>query len=290
MTKTDHNSSALHFICRSLCARWTQGLLALALVCAAPPLESAAPDALLRFRPGLRNSAGKHRLSAPQLQAVLDSLRHKTGFLEMRFDESGFLTLGDRTRIAGGSATARALIIATVDGSQTFDLECQDRSPHIAFARLAIGSVCENAPTRTRVVVRPLQLDFEDFAWLLGNREALSAFDPGFAVLHELGHGVLHLHDAVDDTTRLGECDEHINRVRRELDLPERQHYSPRLRVLGLAGSTNVLAELLFVRTGGESGRAKTGKFYVRWDVGKVAIFNIVSSRGNREAMVGAVR
>jgi hypothetical protein len=288
MTKTDHNSSALHSICQSICARCAQTVLALALVCALAPLASSDP---LRFRPGLRNSAGKQRLSAPQLRMVLDSLRHKTGFLEMRFDESGFLTLGDRTRIAGGSATARALIIATVDGGQVFDLECHDHSLDIAFARLATGCNIHHGPTGARIEVRPLQLDFADFAQLLGNREALAAFDPGLAVLHELVHGVLHLHDAVNDTTRLGECDEHVNRMRHELQMPERQHYSPTLRMVKVSGSAGMnVAELLFVRVGGESSRAKAEKFYVRWDVEKVSIINLTSSRGDRGAMVAAAR
>ena len=39
-----------------------------------------------------------------QAQRALESLRRKTGFMEMRFDESGFLTLGDRTRFVGASA------------------------------------------------------------------------------------------------------------------------------------------------------------------------------------------
>jgi hypothetical protein len=285
MNKTDHNSSALRSIRQSICARCAQAVLALALVCALAPLASSDP---LRFRPGLRNSAGKQRLSAPQLQTVLDSLRHKTGFLEMRFDESGFLTLGDRTRIAGGSATARALIIATVDGGQVFDLECHDHSLDIAFARLAAGRICHHGPTGARIEVKPLQLDFADFVHLSGNREALAAFDLGLVVLHELVHGVLHLQDAVNDTTRLGDCDEHVNRARRELELPERQHYSPRLRKVGTPRI--VLAELLFVRTSGESSRVKAENFYVRWDAEKVAIINIASSRGDRGAMVAAAR
>jgi hypothetical protein len=287
MTKTDHNSSALHSICQSICARCAQAVLALALVCALAPLASSDP---LRYRPGLRNSAGKQRLSAQQLQIVLDSLRHKTGFLEMCFDEAGFLTLGDRARTAGGSATARALIIATVDGDQVFELESHDRSSQVSFARLAIGHIYDDDRTGARIEATPVQLDFADFAQLFGNREALAAFDPGLSVLHELGHGVLRLHDAVGDTTRLGECDEHVNRMRRELEMPERQHYSPRLKMISLAGSTYVLAELLFVRTSNEAGRAKAENFYLRWDAKKVAIINTVSSRGDRGATVAAAR
>src|SRR5262245_45537958 len=94
-----------------------------------------------RFRAGLRNSPGSQRLSAAQLRLTLDSLRHKTGFLEMRFDEAGFLTLGDRTRYVGGSERARALLVAAVDGQQVFELEAFDHSPEVAFAQLTGGTI-----------------------------------------------------------------------------------------------------------------------------------------------------
>src|SRR5262245_5712127 len=130
-----------------------------------------------RYRAGLRNSSGSRRLSPPQLRKALDSLRHKTGFLEMGFDESGFLTLGDRTRFVGGSATARELLIATVDGRVAFELEAHDNSPDIAFARITAGDTYTNFQTRARIEARRLQLDFSDFAELRGEREALTAFD-----------------------------------------------------------------------------------------------------------------
>ncbi len=291
MFKTDHNFSALHSIYGPIRARYAQAVLALALLCSLTPVVFSEPDAPLRYRPGLRNSSGSQRLNERQLQAVLDSLRHKTSFLEMGFDESGFLTLGDRARIAGGSATARALIVAAVDGTRGFELESHYRSPHIAFARLAIGHIYEEV-NGARIEVTPLQLDFTDFAHLSGNREALAAFDPGIAVLHELGHGVLDLKDAVGDATQPGECDEHVNRMRRELELPERQHYSPRLRMVGARGLAGMIAEaeLLFVRTGNGSGRAKAEKYYVRWEVEKVSNLTITSSRKERAALLAAAQ
>lgn len=107
-------------------------------------------------------------------------------------------------------------------------------------------------------------------------------------MLHELVHGVLRLQDAVDDTTRLGECDEHINRVRRELGLPERQRYSPRLIVIRATASTNVMAELLFVRAGGASNRAKAERFYVQWEVAKVSVGASAACRKKSAAVFAA--
>jgi hypothetical protein len=211
---------------------FAQSLLLLAFLCALSRIALAATDVQHRPQAGLRNSDGSRRLSASQLQKALESLRHKTGFLEMRFDESGLLTLGDRTRFVGGSAAARELLIATVDGRVAIELEAHDYSPHIAFAHITAGTVYTNFRTKARIEVRQAQLDFSDFEELRGEREAIAAFDLGFAILHELVHAVRGLRDAVGETNELGECDELINRMRRELNLPERQGYSARAQMV----------------------------------------------------------
>ncbi|MGH9938992.1 MAG: hypothetical protein ACREAM_22360, partial [Blastocatellia bacterium] len=87
-----------------------------------PSLLVTAGDPF-RYSGGLRNSPGERRLSAKQLDAMLTSLRDKAGFLEMGFDENGFLTLGDQTKFSGGSATARALLDAAVKMPHAADLE-----------------------------------------------------------------------------------------------------------------------------------------------------------------------
>jgi hypothetical protein len=81
------------------------------------------------FTTGVRNSSGSHRLSERQLQMLRESLRHKPGFVELGFDREGTLTLGNRQNIAGGSATARALLVAAVDGANLYQLESHDSSP-----------------------------------------------------------------------------------------------------------------------------------------------------------------
>jgi hypothetical protein len=43
----------------------------------------------------------------------------------------------------------------------------------------------ERHPAGARIVGLALQLDFVDFAMLRGGREALMAFDIGFAILHD---------------------------------------------------------------------------------------------------------
>lgn len=223
-----------------------------------------------RFRSGVRNSNGTRRLSNIQLRKIVESLRHKTGFEELRFEESGFLTLGDRNRYAGGSATARELLVAAVDGGLAIEIESSDYSPEIAFARLDGGVIHTNHQNRARIEVKRLRIDFSDFCELRGEREVKAAFDPGFAILHELAHAVLGLGDEMVERATLGECGELINRMRRELDLPERRHYSPRIQysVMRVSGPVRQ-AELLFTRKRRDGSGTET--FYLRWDANRVA-------------------
>jgi hypothetical protein len=223
-----------------------------------------------RYRPGLRNSAGERQLDKSQLQKVVDSLRHKTGFQEMHFDQSGFLTIGDRTQVCGGSETARTLLAAAVDGHQAIELQADNHSPRVAFAAIQPGAIYTHFQTKARIKVWHLQLDFADFGELRGTREAITAFDLGFAVLHELVHGVLGLSDGAEGQPELGACDEQINRVRRELNLPERQVYGAQVIQPGLT-STKKQSELIFARPRSETGQGGAKWFYLRWDTERVA-------------------
>src|SRR5262245_5482896 len=98
-----------------------------------PPANAGDP---LRYRGGLRNSAGERKLNAKQLDAVLTSLRDKAGLLEMQFDGNGFLTLGDQTKTSGGSAVARALLNAAATMAHAVELESHTFSSQVAFGRL----------------------------------------------------------------------------------------------------------------------------------------------------------
>src|SRR5689334_4044589 len=60
------------------------------------------------FRAGLRNSDSRP-IATNHLQKLLTSLRQKTGLMDLNFDSDGFLDIGDRNHVEGGSATARAL-------------------------------------------------------------------------------------------------------------------------------------------------------------------------------------
>jgi hypothetical protein len=120
--------------------------------------------------------------------------------------------------------------------------------------------------------VHPLEVDFTDFAHLRGDREVIAAFDLGFCVLHELVHAVLDLRDAGEERAGPGNCEDYINRIRRELRLPERQHYFARLRDVAPfpQGGTVKRAELMFARANGQDGRTKIERFYLNWEAQQV--------------------
>jgi len=254
--------------------------LLMLFVCSINSLSFAEVNDATRYQSGLRNSVGARRLAPKQLEKLLQSLREKAGFLEMRFDELGFLRLGDRAKIAGGSATARDLLIAAVDRARAIDLELHDHSLAVAFARLAKPLVYLNHTTGLEIEVYPIEIDFSDFSHLRGDKTVLGAFDIGFVVLHELAHAALGLRDSLDETTGPGECEDYINRIRRELGFPERQNYAARVRVNRnlLSDKTAPQAELLFARTEVQESRGKTQSFNLTWEAERVGLIRPAGS------------
>jgi hypothetical protein len=241
-----------------------------AILFALAPLVSAAPIDQQPYRTGMRNSGGRYQLSAKHLKAVIESLRRITSFQEMRFDEAGFLALGERAHVESGSPSARELLIAAVDGEKVFELESHDNSPNVAFANLGLATDYINTSSIPRIEAYPLRMDLADFARLNGGREALAAFDPGFLILHELAHGVWRLRDELVDRRGLGACDESVNLMRRELGLPERQRYLPRVYEVFTLTGTSKRAELIFAHPPRESRPAGRRWSFLWWDVMEV--------------------
>ncbi len=256
-------AEALSFSCR---------FRVMIITCVLAGASSAMADDSLRYRGGLRNSQDEHRLSAEQLSKLLESLRHKSGFMEMRFDEDEFLHLGDRSKIEGGSSLARALLIAAVDRDRAIDLETHNRSSQVAFARLASPINFTNRTSGARISVYPIQIDFNDFDHLRGDRAAIEAFDLGFVVLHELGHAALGLSDALVNGQGPGECEEYINGIRRELAIPERQSYMARAfisRTFPFQAPYRK-AELIFARKTDREGKTKSHRLNLSWETDRV--------------------
>jgi hypothetical protein len=239
-----------------------------------------------RYRAGVRNSVGRHRLEAKRLEAVAASLRAKTGFVELNFDADGFLILGDRTRVEGGSAAARDLIVAAVDGVRSLLLEDHSSSRQVSFAKLSAAVIYQNRRTGQQIETRAVELDFKDFGILQGSREVLAAFDVGFVLLHELGHGALNLSDTTSPEEEPGACESYVNRIRRELGLPERLNYHARRQFVASGPRLrDYRAELSFARVVNEEGKSKTKYHYLSWSVNVVG-----ESVFSHEAASGGVK
>lgn len=232
----------------------------------------ALPSDPLRYQGGVRNSPGPNSLTKKQQDSVIQSLRQKTGLLELEFDEDGFLRIGDHRRLAGGSPTARHLVSGAIEGDMAFDLEAYRLSELITFGRLGSPISYQSLSTGSRIEVVPLELDFTDFEMLRGDKRVILSFDLGMVVLHELAHGVLRLPDVQDHRDGLGACETHINQIRRELNLPERNSYFARLveRPGATGGKTMRSAELLFTRLTPTDGGAKRELFVLTWDALRV--------------------
>lgn len=251
----------------------------------------SAHDEVVRFRSGLSNSRSRP-LTAKQLQTLLEGLRAKTGLMEMRFDEDGRLKLGDRAHIVGGSATARALVFAAVDSLHSFRLENHHQSPTIAFAQIESTEDFVDA-AEIKHVVWDLRFDLHDFTVLRGGAEQLAAFDPALTLLHELGHGVLGLSDAVSKSDPLGGCERHVNQIRSELGLPERESYAPQSKLAVLPGNTahSLQAELTFVRAEPGKRESKMKRFSLFFEVERVSLAVTTTPQSSqRGEMIVAMR
>ena len=213
---------------------------------------------------GVRNSAGPRGLNQRQLQQIRKSLQYESGLMELGFDAEGGLTLGDRGHVQGGSATARTLLIAAVDGEDLYELESHEGSSDIAFARIQESGILEVGETGKRIRISQVQIDFADFDQLQGAREAKMALDVGLVLLHELVHGVLKLEDPRDKTDQIGACDYHVNQIRRELQLPERLYYNPGISVTRVTGRNIVTANLEFVERSAANAKPRA-KYRLYW-------------------------
>jgi len=224
-------------------------------------------DEPYRFRSGFHLKQN-HRFSNTQLKTLLHGFRFWTGLSEITFDDSGNLSLGDRSRVTGGSATARQLIIAAVEGQDSFTLENRDSSPTIAFAQIeSTESYADGAGSRHNGW--EIRLDLSDFVELAGHEEARSSFDPAINVIHELAHAILGYRDLVDPTDQLGQCERYINQMRTEVKLPQRLYYHPHYKTATRSdGLTFIQAELRFVEVAGEQSKKK--EFFVNFNLDKV--------------------
>lgn len=163
----------------------------------------------------------RDNISSARRKELAAKLRKITGWSDLEFDRNGGLHGGLRAAI-GGSKTAREFVATVMRGPTVVVLEDASRSAEVAFCRVNPGRwTSETAGKPTAYVV---QIDFSDFEQVTGDKRALAAFDVGWGLLHELDHVV---NDSLDASTveEAGECEAHINQMRRECNLPERATY-----------------------------------------------------------------
>ena len=203
------------------------------------------------------------QVSVTRREVLADKLRGITG-LAVSFDGNGALrvvTAGARD----GSQTARSLISKALAGNNVIILEDASGRKDVVFSQVVSAKWKHHASEMPPAFV--VLIDFADFDHLLGDETALKAFDVGWAFLHELDHVVNDSLDATDDL-QSGECEAHINVMRRECNLPLRANY-----FFTYLPFTQRDFRTRFVRLAFEHTDALTNKhrrYWVMWDAGLV--------------------
>ena len=225
------------------------------LVVSAVPIFATTTDRVV-----VRESVSqRHR------KELANRLRAITGWDELKFDSDGVLQLSGATR-ADGSASARDLLSRAVAGSRVILLEDASSRKDVVFCRVVLGKLLQEPLFNNEIHV--VLIDFDDFRQVSGDKQARAAFDVGWAVLHEIDHVVS---DSVDPQQGMsaGDCEGHVNKMRRELGLPVRSSYFFSF----LPASNEGVFISRFVRLGFDhtnSGTAKTKRYWLIWDAAVV--------------------
>ena len=234
-------------------AAWLAGILLL-----------LSPVALLADQ-SRSNVVCREELSPSHREQLASRLRKITGLPGLKFDDNGTLRLAGN-RIAVGSESARELLTRAINGRNAVVIEDASNRADVAFCQVIPGRWKKNAAGKPPVFV--VQIDFADFDQVVGDERALAAFNVGWGLLHELDHVVNDSPDAAS-LGETGECEAHINQMRRECNLPERTNYfstpSP------LAADNAFMTRL--VRLSFEEQASATNKkkrYWLLWDANAV--------------------
>lgn len=206
----------------------------------------------------------RENVSADRRRELADKLQKITGWSDLHFDHVGILRR-DGEEPAGGSRTAREFLAGVMSGPVLVVLEDASRNPDVAFCRVNPGRWTQE--TRNNPPAYVVQIDFADFDQVTGDKRALAAFDVGWGLLHELDHVVNDSHDA-SALGDAGECEEHINQMRRECNLPRRTDYF--FTLLPLTTDAGFATRL--VRMGFEQDHlpGKKKRYWLIWDAKSV--------------------
>jgi hypothetical protein len=196
---------------------------------------------------------------------LLTKLRKITGWTKLTFAADGDLSL-ESTEVINGSKSARNLLASALTGNKVIVLEDASSRADVVFCRVVPGRwIKANAAGLAAYV---LLIDFTDFEQITGDAEARQAFDVGWGVLHEVDHVIMNSTDAEVDGY-VGECEDHINRMRAELGLPLRASYFFTLSALKTDPNFNKrFVRLPFEQRDASSRRMK--RYWLAWDFNAV--------------------
>ena len=218
----------------------------------ATALSTFAADGRVILRPDVSRS---HR------EELVNSLRAITGLTNLKFDATGVLRL-DGAPSTRGSGSARALLSQALTGPNLIVIEDASSRSDVGFARVVRGRWLRDDSANPPAFV--VLIDFTDFRRLSGDAEARAAFGAGWGLLHEIDHVVRNSEDAQDQTA-IGECEDHINRMRLEVGLPVRvDYYFSRAYLKADANFSARYVRLSFERR--DELSLQTRRYWLVWD------------------------
>jgi hypothetical protein len=226
------------------------------------PIDLLADES--RSNIGHNNVVCREELSPARREQLATKLRKITGLPNLKFDDNGILRSTGNGG-AYGSHSAKELLVNASKGRNVVVIEDASNNSDVAFCRVIPGRWKENADGKPPVFV--VQIDFADFDQLVGDERALEAFNVGWGFLHELDHIV---NDSPDPTSLgdSGECEAHINQMRRECDLPERANYFSTLSPL--TTSTTFATRLVRLAFDEQKPSTKKKRYWLIWDASVV--------------------
>lgn len=229
--------------------------LVLAIVCLVAAAQSASAKSVGQVF--IRDD-----VSAAHRNKLLTELRKITGWTKLTFaDDDHRLTL-DVSETRPGSQSAQALLTRAVSGDKVIVLEDASSRSDVAFCRVVPGKWSNENSSQPPAYV--ILIDFTDFEQIVGDKEARASFHVGWGVLHELDHVVSDTADSESEDD-LGECEVHINAMRKEVGLPVRASYF--FKASPLRTDPNFRSR--FVRLPFEqrdTASNKTKRYWLTWD------------------------
>ena len=211
---------------------------------------------------GINNVIVRQNVSQSNREELARRLRTITGWVSLAFNSDGAMRI-EHAEARAGSRSARELLNKAITGKRVILFEDASSRKDVVFCRVVLGSMDQVTSSEVFVVL----IDFADFRKVTGDKQALAAFDVGWAVLHEIDHVVEDSYDPQEDVA--GDCESHINRMRRELGLPVRNSYF--FSYLPLKNDGNLVSR--FVRLGFDQdadSSAKRKRYWLIWDAAVV--------------------